>query len=118
LGVGPEIAVGICLPPSVDQLVAILGVLKAGGFYVPLDPAYPHDRLSFILNDTGAAVLISERSVADEIFEGQLTTLFIDEEREVLAAEPTSKPDSGVTPENLAYVIFTSGSTGRPKGVL
>jgi amino acid adenylation domain-containing protein/FkbM family methyltransferase len=118
LGVGSEIAVGICLPPSIDLLVAILGVLKSGGFYVPLDPAYPHDRLSFILNDTGAAVLISERSFADEIFGGQLTTLFMEEEREALAAEPTSKPDAGVAPGNLAYVIYTSGSTGRPKGVL
>ena len=118
LGVGPEIAVGICLPPSVDQLVAILGVLKAGGFYVPLDPAYPHDRLSFILNDIGAAVLISERSVADEIFDDQLTTIFMEEEREALAAEPTSKPDSSVAPGNLAYVIYTSGSTGQPKGVV
>ena len=118
LGVGPEIAVGICLPPSVDQLVAILGVLKAGGFYVPLDPSYPHDRLSFILNDTGAAVLISERSTADEIFDGQATALFMEEERNALAAEPTSKPDSAVTPGNLAYVIYTSGSTGQPKGVV
>ena len=118
LGVGPEIAVAICLQPSIDQLVAILGVLKAGGFYVPLDPAYPHDRLSFIINDTGAAVLISERSVADEIFDGQLTTFFMEEERDALAAEPASKPDSGVAPENLAYVIYTSGSTGRPKGVV
>jgi len=118
LGVGPEIAVGICLPPSVDQLVAIIGVLKAGGFYVPLDPAYPHDRLSFILNDTGAAVLITERSVADEIFDGQLTTLFMEEERQSLATEPTSKPECGVTPQNIAYVIYTSGSTGQPKGVL
>jgi amino acid adenylation domain-containing protein len=118
LGVGPEIAVGICLAPSVDQLVAILGVLKAGGFYVPLDPAYPHDRLSFILNDTGAAVLISERSTADEIFDGQGTALFMEEERNALAAEPTSKPDSAVTSGNLAYVIYTSGSTGQPKGVV
>jgi len=118
LGVGPEMAVGICLPPSVDQLVAILGVLKAGGFYVPLDPAYPHDRLSFILNDTGAAVLISERSIADEIFDGQVTMLFMKEERDALAAEPTSKLDSGVAPGNLAYVIYTSGSTGEPKGVV
>jgi amino acid adenylation domain-containing protein len=118
LGVGPEIAVGICLAPSVDQLVAILGVLKAGGFYVPLDPAYPHDRLSFILNDTGAAVLISERSIADEIFDDQGTALFMEEERDALAAEPTSKPDSAVTPGNLAYAIYTSGSTGQPKGVV
>jgi amino acid adenylation domain-containing protein/FkbM family methyltransferase len=118
LGVGPEIAAGICLPPSIDQLVAILGVLKAGGFYVPLDPAYPHDRLSFILSDTGAAVLISERSVADEIFEGQLTTLFMEEERQALAAESTAKPAVGIAPGNLAYAIYTSGSTGRPKGVL
>ena len=118
LGVGPEIAVGICLAPSVDQLVAILGVLKAGGFYVPLDPAYPHDRLSFILNDTGAAVLISERSIADEIFDDQGTALFMEEERDALAAEPTSKPDSAITPGNLAYAIYTSGSTGQPKGVV
>src|SRR6185503_812458 len=109
LGVGPEIAVGICLPPSVDQLVAILGVLKAGGFYVPLDPAYLHDRLSFIINDSGAAVLISERSSADEIFDGQAPALFMEEERHALASEPTSKPDSAVISGNLAYVIYTSG---------
>ncbi len=115
LGVGPELAVGICLEPSIDMLVAILGVLKSGGFYVPLDPAYPHDRLSFILNDTRAAVLISERSIADGISDGQLRMIFIDED---LAQESTLKPDTGVEPANLAYVIYTSGSTGRPKGVL
>ena len=118
LGVGPEVAVGICLSPSIDLLVAIIGVLKAGGFYVPLDPAYPNDRLLFILSDTRAAVLISERAIAEVISGTQLTTLFIDEERKALAAESIAKPDKAVAPVNLAYVIYTSGSTGRPKGVL
>ena len=118
MGVGPEVAVGICLERSIDLLVAILGVLKSGGFYVPLDPAYPHDRLSFILEDTGAPVLITERSLAEDISGRQLTAIFMEEERQAIAQESAVKPDAGVDAANLAYAIYTSGSTGRPKGVL
>jgi amino acid adenylation domain-containing protein len=117
LGVGPESLVGICLERSVELIVGLLGILKAGGAYVPLDPSYPRERLSLMLQDAGAQVLVTNEGLRPllEGYDGQIVCL--DAEREAIAAESTENCESNVTPGNLAYVIYTSGSTGKPKGV-
>ncbi len=103
-GVGPEIRVGICVPRSAAMLTCVLAVLKAGGAYVPLDPAYPKERLAFMLEDSGAALLLTEQ--------------FLETEAVAIDAESDADPASAATADNLAYVIYTSGSTGTPKGVM
>jgi amino acid adenylation domain-containing protein len=117
LGVGPEAPVGICLERSLETAVALLGVLKAGGAYVPLDPTYPPARLRFFLEDAGASVLLTQTRFGKVVGEGQWKTLLLDAEGERADRVDAEPPESGVEPENLAYIIYTSGSTGRPKGV-
>jgi amino acid adenylation domain-containing protein len=117
-GVGPEVRVGVCMSRTPELLVALLGVLGAGGAYVPLDPAYPRERLAYMVEDAGIGLVLTEEQLAGSLPEGVAEVLALDSAREALAAEPDTAPESGVLPENLAYVIFTSGSTGRPKGVM
>jgi amino acid adenylation domain-containing protein len=117
-GVGPEVRVGICLGRTPALATAMLGVLRAGGAWVPLDPAHPRERLAGVLGDAGARLVITESALADRLPAGAAALLRIDAEREALEAESAAAPESGVTAENLSHVIFTSGSTGRPKGVM
>ncbi len=117
LGVGPDYPVAICLERSVDTVVAVLGVLKAGGAYLPLDPASPADRLSFMLADSGAAVLLSHSSLRSQMPDYPGCILWLDEAGEELAGESRENPAPVAAAENLAYLIYTSGSTGKPKGV-
>jgi amino acid adenylation domain-containing protein len=119
LGVGPDTLVGICLERSLDMVVGLLGILKAGGAYVPLDPGYPKERLTFMVRDSGAAVLLTQQGLRDQlqVQNPNCQILCLDAEWGMIARCPTRNPISGVSPENLAYVIYTSGSTGRPKGV-
>ncbi|HEX6037473.1 non-ribosomal peptide synthetase, partial [Longimicrobium sp.] len=117
-GAGPEVCVGICLPRTPDLVAALLGVLGAGAAYVPLDPAYPRERLGYMVEDAGIALVVTDATLADRLPEGAAGRLLLDRERAALAAEPGTAPETGVTPENLSHVIFTSGSTGRPKGVM
>lgn len=113
-GVQRETLVGVCATRSPELLVAILAVLKAGGAYVPLDPKYPKDRISYILKDAAAPVLLTQRSLVDSLpAEDGSSRLFIDD---VLSASAARIP-SDTKPSDLAYVIYTSGSTGQPKGV-
>ncbi|MBW3656769.1 MAG: amino acid adenylation domain-containing protein, partial [Gemmatimonadetes bacterium] len=116
-GVGPEVRVGICLPRTPELVAAMLGVLGAGGAYVPLDPVYPRERLGYMLEDAGVAVVITGSGLADRLPE-DAATLLLDRDRDAIAAESADAPESGAVPENLSHVIFTSGSTGRPKGVM
>jgi amino acid adenylation domain-containing protein len=118
LGVGPEVVVGLCLDRSVEMVVAVLGVLKAGGAYLPLDPEHPIERLGYMLEDAGAGVVLTERKFEERlpVFWGQ--TLCLDVEWERISEEGDSEPGTTVEAENLAYMIYTSGSTGRPKGVM
>ncbi len=118
LGVGPEVIVGICLERSVATVLSVLAVLKAGGAYLPLDPSYPADRLAYMLENSRAALAITEPEVwQDRVFSGK-TLHFRDFAARVTASSYTA-PKSEIPPaENpLAYVIYTSGSTGNPKGV-
>ena len=117
LEVGPDVLVAVCLQRSVDMLVGVLAVLTAGGAYVPLDPQFPSERLAFMLEDSGAAVLITEELLLDVLPNRTLPVICLDRERSSLMTESPVSPATGVTPQNLAYVIYTSGSSGKPKGV-
>jgi amino acid adenylation domain-containing protein len=116
LGVGREVLVGVCLDRSVDAVVAILGVLKAGGAYLPLDPRYPRARLRYMLDDARVAVLLTDGAYASAFdFDGAVVR--VDSDRSSIDERPASNPASRHDPERLAYAIYTSGSTGKPKGV-
>ena len=119
LGVGPESLAGVSMRPGLRRLAALLGILKAGGGYVPLDPALPAQRLAFMINDTGMrAVLTDDQSRASVPDVAGVTVVCLDTEWEQLSQlAGDDLKDTGVTPSNVAYVIYTSGSTGQPKGV-
>jgi amino acid adenylation domain-containing protein len=114
LGVGPERVVGLCAERSIEMVVGLLAILKAGGAYLPLEPEYPEERLSFMLEDSGASVLLVQPKLLPRFADYAGTVVSLEEQIEV--SEHGRLPHS-ITPENLAYVIYTSGSTGRPKGV-
>ncbi|HET6977283.1 MAG TPA: amino acid adenylation domain-containing protein [Pyrinomonadaceae bacterium] len=116
-GVGPESLVGICLERSAGMVVALLAVFKAGGAYVPLDPQYPRERLSFMLEDSGLSIIVTQQHLVRSIPPNDAFVICIDSDREAITSRSTTNPEVNVAPENLAYVIYTSGSTGRPKGV-
>ena len=119
LGVGPNVAVGICMRRSIDMVAALLGTLKAGGSYVPLDPRYPEERQRFILEDAGVAVLLTQHGVAMPF--GAVHCHIVRVEVDLDAPLPPVAADRPSPPrakaDDLAYIIYTSGSTGTPKGV-
>ena len=115
-GVRPEVMVGICVERSLEMVVGILGILKAGGAYVPLDPEYPASRLSFMLEDTAAPVLLTQARLRDLLPQYEGRTISLDTDWPQIARETQDDPNVRVSARNLAYVIYTSGSTGRPKG--
>jgi amino acid adenylation domain-containing protein/non-ribosomal peptide synthase protein (TIGR01720 family) len=117
LGAQPEKLVGIYLEGSLEMAIAILGVLKAGGAYIPLDPAYPQERLSSMLEDAQIEVLITQQPLANKLLLPQIKQVNLDLLWDLIAQLPTENCLSQVSSENLAYVIYTSGSTGKPKGV-
>ncbi|MGZ4134792.1 MAG: non-ribosomal peptide synthetase, partial [Tumebacillaceae bacterium] len=117
-GVGPDVAVGICMERSLEMVVGVVAILKAGGAYVSLDPNYPEDRLAFMLEDTQVPVLITQSSLADRFTEQNATVLCLDTEWDTIATQSTAQVDSAVTPAHLSYILYTSGSTGKPKGVM
>ena len=117
VGVVPEVLVGVFAERSVEMLVGLLGVLKAGGAYLPLDPQYPQERLAFMLADTAAPVLITQKHLSARLPPQGARVIFLDADREAFDAENAENPTAIAAANNLAYVIYTSGSTGRPKGV-
>ncbi|HEX8245282.1 MAG TPA: amino acid adenylation domain-containing protein, partial [Longimicrobium sp.] len=114
LGVGPDARVAVAMERSVEMVVAVLAVLKAGGCYVAVDPAYPADRVAYMLADSRAAVVLTTSDVADRLPSTDAAVVRVDVEE--LSSEPTDAPRVDLHPENLLYVLYTSGSTGRPKG--
>ena len=130
-GVGPEVRVGICVDRSIEMLVGILGILKSGGAYVPIDPNYPIERIAFQLEDSGAEIVLSQSNLATQLSAvcsaNNLPLIWLDREcdacgnNNILSDQPVTNIDKEqikLTPASLAYVIYTSGSTGTPKGVL
>lgn len=129
LGITLESRVGICMARSVELLVGILGILKAGAAYVPLDPSYPEDRLAFMIADAGLAVLLTQQTLRQRftglLIDAELTphdrtpaVICMDEAWHEISQERNDNFACGLTPDNAAYLIYTSGSTGKPKGVL
>lgn len=117
LGVGPEVLVGICMERSLEMVVGVLGVLKAGGAYLPLDPSYPQERLAFMAADAKVSVLLTQKRLIKNLPKHNAQVIALDSEWQTLTGERETNPVRCAQPENLAYVIYTSGSTGQPKGV-
>ncbi|MEI4623585.1 non-ribosomal peptide synthase/polyketide synthase [Bacillus pfraonensis] len=116
-GIGTESLVGLFFERSVEMIVGIMGIWKAGAAYVPLDPSYPESRLRYILEDTGIQVLVTNESLEDWIPK-EVKVVCLDRDQAMISQESILSPKCEVTGESLAYVIYTSGSTGNPKGVL
>jgi natural product biosynthesis luciferase-like monooxygenase protein/amino acid adenylation domain-containing protein len=117
LGVGRETLVGLCLERSLDLMVGLIAIHKAGAAYVPLDPSYPRERLGFMIEDSGCPVIVTQERLLGQVPAQGATLVCVDRDWPRIATAPAA-PLPTVAPEQLAYVIFTSGSTGRPKGVM
>ncbi|BDA72451.1 non-ribosomal peptide synthetase [Calothrix sp. PCC 7716] len=117
LGVEPDSLVGLCLERSVKMVIGLLGILKAGGVYVPLDPAYPQERLNWILSDAQITVLVTQQHLMATLPQHQMQVVDLDYQWDVIAQQSNSNLEQQIEAENLAYIIYTSGSTGKPKGV-
>ena len=117
-GVTLESRVGVCLERSSDALVALLGIFKAGGAYIPLDPDYPAERLKYMLTDSQVTVILTGRDVMAKLPHNTTATICLDEAWSRIEQEAADNPEQTAHLENLAYVIYTSGSTGDPKGVM
>ncbi len=117
-GVKPNTLVGICCDRSLEMVISLLAVLKAGGAYIPLDPSYPPERLQFMVEDSNLSVLLTQTKLLDLVANSPANTICLDTQWEHIAQKFPINPVNIATPDNLAYVIYTSGSTGTPKGVM
>jgi len=118
LGVQADVLVGICVDRSLQLVVGLLGILKAGGTYVPIDPQYPPERRAFMLQDSKSSIILTEQALAPDSVVPNTKVVLLDKDWAVISRGPTSNPRAAVQPDDLAYVIYTSGSTGTPKGTL
>jgi amino acid adenylation domain-containing protein len=116
-GISPNVPVALCVERSAEMITALLGILKAGGCYVPLAPDNPKPRLAHQLAETGAPVILTEKKHRDSLPAYKGTIIYLDRDRDLLTSAPDSNPRVQVSPQDLVYVIYTSGSTGTPKGV-
>ncbi|HEY6930897.1 MAG TPA: amino acid adenylation domain-containing protein, partial [Thermoanaerobaculia bacterium] len=117
LGVAPGAVVAICVERSLKMLAALLGILKAGAGYLPIDPAYPKERIGFMMGDAPVAAAVTTREFAEQLSPLPPRVLWLDEDWPALSSQGSENLDRSPEPEDLAYLIYTSGSTGRPKGV-
>jgi amino acid adenylation domain-containing protein len=117
-GIGPEVLVGLCVEKSLEMMIGLMGILKAGGAFVPLDPAYPPDRISFVLADTRAPILLTQEHLLSSlpVYTGKIFCL--DRDWSLIDGFNNENLEPIAVSNNLAYVTYTSGSTGRPKGVM
>ena len=117
-GVGPDVPVGIYVDRSLPMIVGLLGILKAGGGFVPLDPTFPAERLAFMMDDCGMLVILTQESLADALPQSWGFTILLDAGWDAIESESAAPLPLVPRADDLAYVIYTSGSTGRPKGVM
>lgn len=117
LGVGPDVLVGICMERSPEMIIALLAILKAGGAYLPLDTAYPAERLRFMLEDSRAPILLTQNHLFREFTDLNVQVIDLNTAFEAVGTASSSNLNLELNPERLAYMIYTSGSTGKPKGV-
>ena len=117
LEVGPGTLVGLCLEPCLDMIVGLLGIIKAGAAYVPLDPAQPRERLAFILADSAVPVLLTKEGLAAGLRDAAPRIVLIDSDWPLIIANGSENMPTEVVVDDLVYVIYTSGTTGKPKGV-
>ncbi len=117
VGVASEVLVGVCADRSIEMLIGLLAILKAGGAYLPLDPEYPVERLSYMLKDSRALVLLTQKKLAADLPPFAGTIIYLDDSAD-FARENSDNLPPMASPDNLAYLIYTSGSTGKPKGVM
>ncbi|UOY09327.1 amino acid adenylation domain-containing protein [Muricauda sp. SCSIO 64092] len=117
-GSGPEALVGICIERSLEMVIGILGILKSGGAYVPMDPDYPSQRIGYMLEDSQIRLLLSSSGSIENVPDLDHRTVLLDRDWGTISQQSTRKLSTGPSQENLAYVIYTSGSTGQPKGVM
>ncbi len=117
LGVRSGTMVSICMERSIEMVVGILGILKTGAAYVPLDPSYPAERLFFMMEDCRTPMLLTQKSVLNSLPENRTRIICLDDDWEIMSEQSTENIKSNVVPDDLAYVMYTSGSTGKPKGV-
>lgn len=118
LGIQPEMPVGLCVESGVEAIAAMLAILKAGGAYLPLDPAYPAERLHLILKDAGVALVLTQEKFAPALETAAVRVICLDQEWDAIAREAEDNLPPSETAEQPAYIIYTSGSTGTPKGVV
>lgn len=116
-GVGPDVIVGVCLERSVEMIISLLAILKAGGVYLPLDPSYPHERLLFMINQADVKIILSQKHLSGRLPACEAAIIAMDDDRDEISSENNQDPSHVSDPNNLAYVNYTSGSTGQPKGV-
>ncbi len=117
-GIQPKTLIGISLKRSIEMITSILAVLKAGCAYVPIDPTYPKERISFMLTDSNIPVLLTQKSVLEELPKLSTQVICLDTDWQYIEIHSPKKPLTIINPDNLAYVLYTSGSTGTPKGVM
>ena len=116
-GVGPEVVVGLCIQRSLEMIIGLLGILKAGAAYLPLDRNYPPEHLTYLLKDAGAKTVLTSPQTDAVLKSCEAPTILLNLESSLFANQPKTPPVSGASFENLAYVMYTSGSSGKPKGV-
>lgn len=116
LGVGPEVLVALCMERSLEMMVGLLGILKAGAAYVPLDPQLPQERLAYMLSDAQVSVVLTQEKLKSVLLDTEFSVILLDTEWEEISTYSEQNSVIGVDTANLAYVIYTSGSTGKPKG--
>lgn len=117
-GITTGSVVAICINRSIEMMIAILGILKAGAAYLPLDPSYPKVRFDFILKDSEVSLVVSQKSLNDKFTDQKIKITYIDDFEKEMAGKASSNPRTSVQSSDLAYIIYTSGSTGTPKGTL
>ncbi len=117
-GAGPETLAGICVERSLDMIIAILAVLKAGAAYVPIDPTYPQERIQYMFTDANLKLILTHKHLLNKVENTNAKIILLDVDRAEIETAATENPNPATDPANLAYIIYTSGSTGKPKGTM